>query len=75
MFTNFEYDKVDPAAFEPPRDAKTVDVSQNLAASLKIDEVMAALKLQPGESVADIGAGAGLYDVPFAKAVGPAGHV
>ena len=39
------------------------------------DEVVAALKLQQGQTVADIGAGSGLLEVPLAKAVGPRGHV
>jgi cyclopropane fatty-acyl-phospholipid synthase-like methyltransferase len=44
-------------------------------AGMKIDEVVAALKLQPGQSVADIGAGSGLLVAPLAKAVGPRGRV
>jgi ubiquinone/menaquinone biosynthesis C-methylase UbiE len=42
---------------------------------LKIDEVVAAMHLQPGQTVADIGAGSGLLSVPAAKAVGPRGRV
>lgn len=41
----------------------------------KPDEVMAALALQPGEKVADIGAGSGYFTIPVAKAVGPEGVV
>ena len=37
-------------------------------------EVIAALKIRPGQSVADIGAGTGFYQWEFAKAVGPKGH-
>ena len=44
-------------------------------AELKIDEVVAAMKLQPGQVVADIGAGSGLLSVPVARAVGPTGRV
>ena len=44
-------------------------------AELKIDEVVAAMKLQRGEIVADIGAGSGLLSVPVARAVGPTGRV
>ncbi len=44
-------------------------------ASLKIDEVVAALQLKPGQSLADIGAGPGVFEVPLAKAVGPSGRV
>ncbi len=39
------------------------------------DAVLAALKLKPGERVADIGAGTGLYSLMFASSVGPQGIV
>lgn len=38
-------------------------------------EVLAALGLQPGWSVADIGAGTGYFTLPIASAVGPSGRV
>ena len=53
---------------------KTLDGETRVAA-LKIDDVVAAMKLKPGQTVADIGAGTGLFDVPMGKAVGPPGHV
>ena len=53
---------------------KTLDGPTRVA-SLKIDEVVAAMKLQPGQTVADIGAGTGLLEVPLARAVGPGGRV
>jgi ubiquinone/menaquinone biosynthesis C-methylase UbiE len=53
---------------------KTLDGPARVAA-LKIDEVVAALRLKPGQTVADIGAGSGLLDVPLAKAVSPGGRV
>jgi ubiquinone/menaquinone biosynthesis C-methylase UbiE len=53
---------------------KTLDGEQRVAA-LKIDDVVAAMKLQPGQKVADIGAGPGLFEVPLAKGVGPTGRV
>jgi ubiquinone/menaquinone biosynthesis C-methylase UbiE len=53
---------------------KTLDGPVRVA-GMKIDEVVAALKLQPGQTVADIGAGTGLLDVPLARAVGPRGRV
>ncbi len=37
--------------------------------------IVAALQLRPGMSVADIGAGTGLFLTPFAEAVGPTGKV
>jgi SAM-dependent methyltransferase len=40
---------------------------------LKINDVVACLKLKPGDVVADIGAGTGAYTIPFAKAVAPSG--
>jgi len=38
-------------------------------------DILGALDLQPGMTVADIGAGTGLFTFPFAKAVGPRGKV
>lgn len=53
---------------------KTLDGPARVAA-LKIDEVVTAMKLQPGQTVADIGAGPGLFEVPLARAVGARGRV
>jgi len=53
---------------------KSLDGPQRVA-DMKIDQVVAALKLQPGQIVADIGAGSGLLEVPLALAVGPKGRV
>jgi ubiquinone/menaquinone biosynthesis C-methylase UbiE len=52
---------------------KTLDGPARVSA-LKIDEVVAAMKLQPGQTVADIGAGTGLLVVPMATAIGPKGR-
>lgn len=53
---------------------KTLDGPQRVA-SMKIPEVVAALKIKPGQKVADIGAGSGLFEAPLAKAAGPSGKV
>lgn len=42
---------------------------------LKIGEIVAKLELKPGQVVADLGAGTGLFSVPMAKAVAPVGRV
>ncbi len=42
---------------------------------LQTDRVLDALRLHPGSSVADIGAGGGWFSVRAARRVGPAGHV
>jgi ubiquinone/menaquinone biosynthesis C-methylase UbiE len=53
---------------------KTLDTPQRIA-SLKIDEVVAKLRLKPGQTVADIGAGTGLFEGALANAVSPGGTV
>jgi SAM-dependent methyltransferase len=40
---------------------------------LRIDDVIAALQLKPGDVIADIGAGTGAFTIPFAKATAPSG--
>lgn len=62
-------------ASRPAEDwAKTLE-SHDRIASLKMDEIVAKLGLKPGQTVADIGAGSGLFEVPLAKAVSPGGKV
>lgn len=42
---------------------------------LRIPEVIVALGLEPGDVVADIGAGTGAFSIPFGRAVAPNGKV
>lgn len=44
-------------------------------ATLRIDEIVAKLALKPGDVVADLGAGSGVFSIPLARAVGPSGKV
>ena len=53
---------------------KTLESPQRIQ-GLKIDETIAGLELKPGNVVADIGAGTGLFEAALAKAVGPTGKV
>ncbi|WP_395742839.1 class I SAM-dependent methyltransferase [Prosthecobacter sp.] len=39
------------------------------------EKIVAAVGLKPGMAMADIGAGTGLFTLPFSQAVGPKGHV
>jgi len=41
----------------------------------KPDQILKALALQPGQNVADIGAGGGYFSLSFAEALGREGHV
>jgi len=49
--------------------------SPNRVAGLKIDDTVSHLKLRPGNIVADIGAGAGVFEGALAAAVAPGGTV
>ena len=62
-------------ASRPAQDWSNRLEAHDRVASLKMDEIVARLGLKPGQSVADIGAGSGLFEVPLAKAVSPGGEV
>lgn len=44
-------------------------------AGLKVDYILSKLALKPGQTVADIGAGPGVFSLPIARAVSPGGKV
>jgi ubiquinone/menaquinone biosynthesis C-methylase UbiE len=54
--------------------SKTLERADRVA-ELRTDEVIAKIGLTPGQVVADLGAGTGLFAVPMAKAVSPKGTV
>ena len=67
----------DVAAFQlgpqtPENRIKSMERPERVA-ELKPDQVISRLKLKPGDIVADIGAGAGAFAIPMAKAIAPNG--
>lgn len=59
----------------PAEDWAIVLESGRRIEGLEIDEVVARIGLQPGELVADMGAGTGIFSVSLARAIGPTGTV
>ena len=62
-------------ASRPAADWVGVLDSPERLAAMKIDEVVAAIGLKPGDVIADLGAGSGPFVVPFARAVTSTGKV
>ena len=63
-----------PVAGTAPADPPHVHATASDDLSRQPDDVVAALKLQPGQTIVDIGAGSGLFTRRFARAVGPTGR-
>lgn len=66
------------AAQQPQRDPEQyikMLESERRVQNLQIDRVVETLKLTPGQQVADIGAGSGLFTRPIARKVGEKGTV
>ena len=53
---------------------KTLDAPKRIA-GLRVDDIIARLRVVPGQVVADLGAGTGAFALPLGKAVGPKGKV
>jgi ubiquinone/menaquinone biosynthesis C-methylase UbiE len=53
---------------------KRLDAPERIA-RLKVDEIVAALRLQSGDVVADLGAGTGVFSLAMARRVGAGGKV
>ena len=49
--------------------------SERRIEGLQVDRVVEALRLNPGQKIADLGSGSGLFTRPIAKQVGPKGTV
>lgn len=63
-----------PRPAEPEEYARFLERDER-AGRLRVDQVVSTLKLQPGQKVADLGSGSGLFTRPMAKAVGSTGVV
>jgi arsenite methyltransferase len=59
---------------DPRQYQQTLERADRVAA-LQVDRVVATLGLTPGMRIADLGAGTGVFTLPFAKAVGATGKV
>ena len=49
--------------------------SERRLSGLQVDRVVESLKIQPGQRIADLGAGSGVFSRPMAQKVGPKGII
>jgi arsenite methyltransferase len=59
---------------DPKQYQQTLENPERIA-GLQIERVVKTLEITPGMRIADLGAGTGVFSLPFAKAVGPEGKV
>ena len=59
---------------DPQQYRQTLENPDRVAA-LQVDKVIATLDITPGMRIADLGAGSGVFTIPFARAVGATGKV
>ncbi len=59
---------------DPKQYQQTLENPERIA-GLQVERVVKTLDVKPGMRIADVGAGTGLFSLPFAKAVGPSGKV
>ena len=58
-----------------PKQYQQILENPDRLAALQVERVVKALDLRPGMRVGDLGAGTGVFTIPFAKAVGRGGKV
>jgi ubiquinone/menaquinone biosynthesis C-methylase UbiE len=58
-----------------PRQYQQTLENPDRVAALQVDRVVSTLAITPGMRIADLGAGTGIFTVPFAKAAGSTGKV
>lgn len=56
-----------------PRQYQQTLENPDRVTALQVDRVVGALAIAPGMRIADLGAGTGIFTLPFAKATGPTG--
>lgn len=65
-----------PAAQQrDPRQYQQTLENPDRVAALQVERVVGTLAITPGMRIADLGAGTGIFTVPFARAAGPTGKV